>query len=428
MPTTAYSVTPGMTTMAPPQAFTPGNSGFATITELTGLQRKVTLMGRCLPFDAIPEGYEQAHSITRNAGTPEKTLQVLGFDPKAAEWKGTWDTRYMWNAGMFVLASGGSGANMAALFAAVNTAWQARDIMLDILRQGQEVLVTYGFDTGAVSLRGLLTAFNTELKNAEIIHWTMRFEWTSDSEVYTTPQVTVAGPNTANWYDKAMAALTNAQSTYNSNWVRQAEQPFDVANAALNVADGYMQDYVQSTIMGIGALTNQIGALAQKAEGFASAPADMAQQIASLAGQVKQTITDLQAEGLTVAASYGVAARMWVSVATSPLEFMPFTRTPACADSQDTPDAEIGAVSAAIALDGAVKDLLSESLTLGTQGLQYLTGAVKDVVTVGEGDTLRSISTSEYGTPDNWNLIATVNGIVGDNVTPGMIQLIPEVK
>lgn len=384
--------------------FTPGNPTVVILRETTGQKRRVRLSGRCLPFKPLSENVTQVVKTTRNPGSPIKTVQVLGFDPTNADWKGCLDTRYMWDKPAFQTDDG------SGTWQTIRTAAAARVYLGDICKQGQELVVTYGPEDFSTTARGMLTVVGFDIQNWQIIDFRLHFEWTGDTELVAPPMLTRTVPDTRSWRDKAQALL-------------------DAVTDALDMVDGLYEDYVTDTINQVNSLLLSVSDLTQRIEGMAAKPADTARDLAVLAENVVQSVWNIEAGAVATVAAYQGAIARWEGVASTHVEFLPFMRTPSTPDGADSASAEIASVSAALAIDAAARGVVAQARTLKAQALSFIAPEVRDVYQVRPGDTLRSIAAARYnGAVDNWTLIAAFNDLDSDDLTPGMYLLLPEVS
>lgn len=165
-----------------------------TIKEATGEKRLVTLRGRGLPFRPIVLSGSQRHDLSWYGGSPEGTMQVLGSKEEPTTIRGRWANRFISKVGdsaeIARALSDGLVAGQPPRPAGdlqdiqapatidhdpVDDVADLANVVDDIRRQGQQVKVAWGH----IQRFGLLSKFVQKWQTTGILEWEMTFTWVS---------------------------------------------------------------------------------------------------------------------------------------------------------------------------------------------------------------------------------------------------------
>jgi nucleoid-associated protein YgaU len=370
------------------------------IRETTGRKRTVTMSGRCLPFRPVPLSTQQRSKITYYPGATEATAQVFGPHHTDLEVTGLLLTRYMASDVCFFLEEPGSAGEI------VDTAERAREVLNDLCRSGQEVVVSWGQEPFGVIQRGLVRSVKFPEESPYRIAWEMAFDWIADTELHVAPLLPAADqPAGEGLLDQIDSAINTAQSVLT------------------DLQDAY-REYVVQTMRRIDTTRSKVAGLVAQAADLAAKPAQAASNALLMAQSVKQDLVDTQTAAIQTAGAYTTIARIWQATGHN-LAFTPWTAT-RDRPGDDSGEQTISAVQAA-EMDRSRRAMRWQAYVVETQARASMTNPIRDVYVVVAGDTLRRISTRYYGTPDRWQDLADYNGISTDELTAGMVVLIPEV-
>ncbi len=386
--------------------FGPGNDMVITISELTGELRQIRLSGRCLPNAPLEEPMEQAVKIIRYAGAVEKTIQVLGFDPKDADWKGKWDASFMYGDPYFQYNDNNTGG-----FTHIRSAAQARKIAGGMLKQGQLLEVLYGPEGVETRVRGILSRAKFLLHNFVTIEWEMHFDWQSDTTVNAAPSVTQSAPDATGWSEDMQNLIGDLEG-------------------AMAFVDNAYRTGLNDALGVLNTMLDLINDVVDFAVSLATLPARAARDIADMCAKVLGTFDDLKEKFLSIGAAYGTAQDAWDRLGSSDVS----DEAPAMRAGQreaagaNRADYEVAAVDAAQAFEESVRVVRARCRELAAQAAAYLAPKIKAIYQVQPGDSLYSIAAAFFaGNVDRWMDIADANGLESDSLFGVVALIIPEV-
>lgn len=358
----------------------------------------VTLSGWCLPVGGLTNESEQRMHTTWYPGATQATAQVFGPKYNPTVINGQLRLRYMDGNAFRVENYGGQTFD-------THTPEDAKAILEDMLRVGRQVSVRWSdtsSGTDQAARWGLVRRFRSTILRPQFIEWECEFEWLgSDAEK---PTLQTANPPPDG--KDLLRVLTTVLET-----IEDCQRIYRQAVNTVNTAVLTASDAVDSAI----ALT--------------AVPAQHAQAMAVVAGNVRQAISDAAVEGVAVLSAYSRAQAMFEDQArnTSPLASLSNV-DPTTGGMSPPPDDAASQVEAALRAYEVQSQLMAvkaENEALWALAIAQSQPTLLDTYTVKDGDTLRRLSTRYYGTPNSWETIADFNGLKGDDLTTGTVLRIP---
>lgn len=369
-----------------------------TITETTGDARSLILRGRSLPYRGVNYGAELRVEAKYFPGNPVAQAQVLGSMWLPTTLRGMWKDRFLVNEDSSVtllnfpktglaarpgLIFGGGNSFQSGGALPTNKAQRARvvrDAMFLLQRAGQLLRVEWG----SMARFGFIKSFDADHDREEDIRWEIEFLWISDTTA--SPKVKERpGIDPPGLLARILAALAAA-----------------IANLQTILAG------ILGRVLAVSQLITKIGSLMTGLVDILTGFVNLAFVPAQMFGVLKQqltgiilSITDLLSTIRSVPAAYGA-----IKAGGSPAEIN---------------TAELAAL--AIAFNASVLGVEMADQRDALTELESPT--LLGVLTAQENTTLRDVSTSFYGTPDNWTIIAEFNGFVSSIVTRGTLIYVP---
>jgi len=347
-------------------------SGFI-IEELSGNKRTILLTDRALPYRPLSLSGTMRVQITRYAGNPVATSQVLGAQEEPTSITGFWKDRFL-QGSTFAQIDNVPVANVRELVTIVD----------DVRRKGQLVEVRWDEQTR----QGQLVRFDQKWHNPHDVEWEIQFEWISQGEANPPP----AG-NLPDLSDLAAELIAVSQTT-------------------ASVSPPSLLDRVAQFAVDMQVLQEAIIATADEARqvvintvNAVSPPLTAASRTLAVLDTARR-----EAQGLMDFAQQDVSR----SIVQQPAADVSFGKTLACS----------------LYLARARQAAKATRATAVNRGvdLQATTGARSSVISVRvrDGENLRSISTRVYGNQDGWRRIAQFNGLVTSDVPAGTLVLVPQ--
>lgn len=334
------------------------------IEETTGQQRMVSLAGRALPYQGVSWGGRQRTKKTWYPGNPVATMQVLGPEETTTRLSGMWKDRFIGQTG-FVHVRG---------FDTVRLAEDLVRIFESLRRSGNELRVQWG----AQVRFGVLVDFEPRYIRPEDVEWQAEFEWLGVDSVA----------------PRAAAAPLRDQR------VRQALQDLD--DDFVFDPPTILPDYRAQVTSSLAALRVQTGIMfdrLRQAAATVSLPLDVVQGLVAAADKIRTEAEDLKGRLADQVYTYAQTTDQVSTVL-------------ACAAWRGNVSVRTGALRST-ALRQA-KELEARARP----------GALAVVVVRGD-TTLRQLALVYYGSADQWQQIADVNGFDSSVVPAGTVVVIP---
>ena len=344
-------------------------AGAFEIRELTGSQRRVVLRGRALPYQGAMWEVSQRERTKWYAGNPVATQQVLGPEEMPTTIEGQWKDKYLLNA-----ADGTTSAVVEgfALQALPGTAAQLVEAFEALARSGNSVRVEWGSQVRT----GLLKRFRAAYDREEDLAWEAEFSWSSRND------------------EVAPRAAAPPETVF---------ELVSAANAVSDIPlpeDGLLdQDYLAEVLSEIATIEGQVSELLGILDTI-----DQIQDAPSLIlGRVRTAVENL---------------RNQATVAINRLAEIPGVT----ASTNDRASTTIEVERWRAQQTRAIFVLRRQAQKTGDAVRDQLTPEASRVVTVTQATSLLTISVQEYGTPDEWQFLADINGL-DSSIAPAGFQL-----
>ncbi len=362
------------------------------IRQLTGPKRTLQLGGRGLPFaESMEFGGSQRLERTLYGGSPDASIQIQGPDEKPWSPNGLWSDRYMVGPDPSLVAriTSGPGATGTQMQTAYEIA-QALDLMR---REGQIVRVSYDLEVRY----GVIDDFTYKFApTSDRIEWALSFQWLGRTDSPALPSATqrIGALDYSSKLSQAVATLQGLVTDV-SELPTQFPLEFDVLSSfqAGVAALSNLRDSAYNTIA---SYTSQIQSATETARSVLTLGAQTITDSVDLALETEHTsyrvLTGIADQAGVTAGQYVAAAAYANRLRDQAVVIQDF--------SQDFVDT---------AREAYTSDVLA-------------------IYTVKTGEDLRSISLAFYGTANDWQAIASFNGLRGPvDVLPGDGLFIPRI-
>lgn len=355
-----------------------------TIQELTGDKRTLTLTQRALPYGPMSWSGKQRAEFTTYPGNPIKTMQVLGAEENPSDMSGFWKDR-------FIGVTSGQQTSMAYYTqngqqTSLVTAIDLVALVDDIRRKGQRIVAQWG----PVVRRGLLEEFEQKWHNVHDVEWTMRFEWTDQND----PDAAAVVSQDTDY--------ANAQGTMQA----QSQSMQDTVTAAADPVVSPLQlDAVQTLVTTI---INDTQDFADTVASTVSNTLPVIDQQRRLASILQTIANDCDALSAQINSAPSITF-----VSGSP------------------PTAQIGGPTLAVdyfnrTMLGLARDTKYGALTTQANIINSIQPNILGVFTARENTDLRDVSTTYYGTQNDWRSIMAFNGMADSTLESGDSVFVPQ--
>jgi hypothetical protein len=384
-----------------------GTPSFFVMFETTGQQRVISLGGRALPYRPFEVSGDMRIETTWYPGNPIGTLQVLGASEGQTTITGMWKDRFISTApgltGFVSAVSSAIQGNQNALqpdgYAALNGAQVAdvstlAQIIDDIRRQGQLLEVRWD----KLIRRGVMTRFVQKWLRHQDLEYEITFQWISQGDP-TPPVVLSQEPDRASLVANLQAAYNTLFSAYDPDFplTEAFQKSAGGAVASINAA---VQDMANNEVNYTNSAVN---------------PLQAAQRALAALQDIQTGANDI------VAACEAQPGRAIIQLPNN---------------SSGYPNLTL--VSYGLALDAAeyLRQLIlaaQQMATLAAYNGQQLQARVQDTELIGvfvarQGQDLRDVSTTYYGTQDEWVRLAQYNGQAQSACIQGQTYYVPKLR
>lgn len=354
------------------------------IQELTGEQRRLSLLGRALPYQSYELEGSMRAEVTWYPGNPIATIQLLGAEEKPTTVKGMWKDRFLGSVTpdgqpveptAVALWQGAQVASTRALVAAVE----------QLRLSGQLLEVTWGETVRS----GILTRFKQTWPRFEECEWEMEFTWISRGEQ---PQPTSAPPSTQAPQDFAGEVSVAVQAMR-----ADIEEP-DVATFA---------DIIGDLLAAIDRLESQVQEIQDAVQNGVDqvlSPLQVMRRAIGAVNRMKQAAADIVDTCANVPAQFVEEGGGAYTDFGAALNCDAFLRA-----FQEN--------ARAVQLACAEQDEALRASATAT--------SVTDVFIASQDMDLRNVSVQYYGTQDQWTYLKAYNGLDSSKLTAGTVVLIP---
>jgi nucleoid-associated protein YgaU len=344
------------------------------IEETTGRGRTIELKGRALPYQGVGFGGEMRHSTTWYAGNPIATMQVLGPTLENTTIEGMWSDRFL--PGQFELTGFPDLAGFDG-----TTSIQTAEVLIrafEQLRDSGNALRVQWFHTAR---QGIIKNFTPTWIRPQDCKWSVEFTW----------------------------------------FAADLEQPI---RAAFN--DVPAQDMLTKTTSHDDAF---VAEPAYIAPAFSSSVEEATNNVRVQAGQIFDQIRQAQdtikvpAQNIQACVAAASSLRSYANQEVAQLTELPYTY----AQTGDSVIQVLGCEDWRRLLARNSDSLTATSLRTSQQFQENVLPGSLAVVTVPGDTTLRQLSTTYYGTPDSWTIIADANDLTDSLVAAGTVLVIPAI-
>lgn len=361
--------------------------------ELTGDQRTLTLRGRALPYRPFTLSGSQRNNIEWYNGNPIGVLQVYGAEHKPTTITGAWKDTFIGDSTeVFALLDGGAITNVRDL----------ADLTDDIMRKGQEIVVTWMDRTRY----GILEDFTQKWITGHDLEWEMQFAWVGQDDVQLSLNTPFIADNSAADIVSVPNEIQDGLDQLATPTIRLQEEGIDVGGAINGFVTGFSSDY-QSLVDNANNLANEISDQSDELQDtisnvavIATAPSDAQRRIAGIldgiklnAGLCRDSFAQIDGGRLNLGGTFGAVL---ADRSSSRQQAMTATSLQTIAASQEA------------------------------KLLRALTAQVIMVYTARAGDTLMAASQTFYGTPDNWRDLMLYNNLEDDVLIAGQVIVAPQ--
>lgn len=348
----------------------------------------VVLRGRAMPYqDPSWEG-EQHTKTTFYPGNPVGTQQVLGAREGTTSFNGMWKDRFI---------RGNVTRNGSA--DTVQSALDAVALMNELWRSGKAVRVQWA----NVVRSGLIRRFTFTPKRVQDIAWEIEFEWNSRDD------------------EEAPRASTEQSAPSGQDLLRRMNELEDIAALAPPSAAELLAQ-VLSTINSVREQVANAVDLLRTVETVVNAPAAILGALQSAVNSIVAQLEDFRQRilGPRTSARDAQTSRRVKGDYTSPTASARDGGAPSSSSVQEL-QFEIWCRSLGASAAGLGFQL--QRLLLDVQSRRQPRTA--RVITVRAGETLYSLATRHYGSPDFANFLALSNRLTTANVPPGYQLRVP---
>ena len=379
------------------------DGGPLVLSERTGEKRTLALSGRALPYRGPEFVGTMRAEFMAYPGNPTRSVQVLGAEEGSTTFSGTWKDRFL-----------GKGAEAdASVYLGDKGVYSAMELALlvdDFRRKGQ--LIRMQWD--AIARDGILIGFSFKPQNRHDLEWSMTFQWISQGED-AFPVSMVPPPSLdevrGSWLDQLEGLLDDVQAPFAmvdgvataiDQQVRRAEAAIDMITQTGTGILGTIQSAVQSLQHIVGLLDSLRGAGETLRLALDATPgASMA--VSPLASVLDSSGTFARADGGAVGASVGQSSGASASTHAQQVRAERYRRRMM---RRARTMRHLAARQLQAVLERLEPDLLA--IFIAPAELDYWT-----------------ISTTYYGTPDEWWRLQRFNNSSTSLVAVGTVIFVP---
>lgn len=360
-----------------------------TIEEMTGERRVLRLVGRALPYRPFNLKTKQRVELTWYPGNPEATATVLGAAEEPTQINGMWKDKFISN--QVEAASIASGAVETVLVFPITLNDEPVDnvrlavvILDDIIRAGQQLRVSWDEQTRV----GHLTQFDKNWDNYHDLTWSMTFEWISRGEP-TVPTVFTTSVSLSDSSGRIAAAAADFRATINEITLPPGEEIADLLTESVTSID----DSVLAVTTAVSSTVRKFGA-----------PFEAARRVISSCTQII-----LQAEATIVGIQSQVNGYFDAAVSLADQSFQ--RRLSWAAYGRQVIRSARRLRQIAVEQRNALAKQIESTLLA--------------VYTARQGEDLRLVSETFYGSPFDWRSLLTFNELTSTALVAGQVILVP---
>lgn len=384
------------------------------IEEKGGRNRRVTLIGRGLPYRPLSLESEQRVKVTNPPGSPEGFGTVMGPTFGETSIDGFWKDKFIGTGAteqppitVETPRSAASQARGALTGSQVGSAQEATQLFESLCAEGQLVEVTWGW----VKRRGYLKKFSPKIHNIHDVEWSATFAWTSKA----IPLASVEFGNLAGRIDSA----TGFRGL------------LDRIRQIADVPQTMMREYMDVYRSNIAKISSSVIDMEEAAAGLIeeTSPVNEANRITSSLGGIVSAANDI----VDTTESVG-----WAGLFENPRRALPFgssyLASPVSSTNWDSYYARVlDSIDPVEILQARLyeRETITDAKRIRDEaearrramdaGPGYTLGTYR----AREGEDLRDVSRLYYGTPMQWRPIMLFNGMDSIELYPGQTIAIP---
>lgn len=364
------------------------------IEEVTG-DLSVVLRGRSMPYRGVEWGVEQRIKTDWYPGNPVASQQILGPQEGKTVLKGMWKDRFIRGS---IEVSGADTPRFAT---------DAVQLFHRICRAGRLLRVSYLAEVRVGYLRKFVPTYD----RAQDVAWEMEFEWQGrEDQVFVREEEAPSSPRTG--FD-LFSALQDAVAA---------------VAAVVSLANAWVAGIV-SAINEIGDSIAGLTRLLEVAATLTSLPSTLIGAITAQVAAIVRQVTSLLRQILSPRGTVTPVAQLVAKPAISPTSRKASAAGSGSRRGQAPPASAVANTTrferARRAVGRAASNIAAYAQTEEARILARVSPATTVVVTVSEQQSLYSLSTKYYGSPDYAGYIAAVNRLGSGNVAAGTQIRIP---
>ena len=354
-----------------------------SITELTGTKNELVFTGRALPYRPVSFEGTMRLNVSRSAGNPVGTSQILGAEEAPTTFNGMWKDRFMkaFSDSFVPVRQQGLVTLNGAALADVRNVVRVVD---EMRMRGQLLSVRWD----SIIRHGHLRRFKQTWHRAEDVEWEMDFEWISRGETITPIAFSFQVPSfdIANEIQSAidgLVTLVKAPFALVQNIQREIDNNINALSEAAATLTATANNAVKTVLSPLDTARSALSAL---------------QTVQNSAASIERTFRSIPARALR-------AGREIASIAyDETLEAEDYAR-------------RARAQARALRYLAAMRRQELQANTVDQEVVQTFIAT--------QGLDLRDVSTRFYGTPDEWRRIASFNGLTSSTLPGGAKVLVP---
>lgn len=400
------------------------NPSSIVIKEQTGDRHKLELIGRALPYQKVKfEGTMNAE-VTWYPGNPTATVQMLGPQEGTTAINGIWKDRFVRTTIPGLLFNTpviNPPGKILYDNTAVQDVLQATKIVDGFRRRGQ--ILKFSWDE--ITRYGIMTRFTQTWDRREDCEWEMEFQWVSQTEAVPTVSFSLAA--LIGDLINAILDAINSALDFVAACIGMIQQIIDFVNSIVNLINNIVDAIVE--------IASKLASLGRSIANLAMVPMEIAQAVVSACQSIKSQFVQManafesipDRYGAAIASVTGGETKAQKDDAAATAALVAAKRNTAVENPSQAQVLTISKLKRA-----AMRAARKARIAAAQKAAELLESMAQrnDVITViaREGQNLREISQTYYGTPDEWQTIGRFNGIHGSALTVGQIVYVPSLN
>lgn len=375
------------------------------IKELTGDQRTLVLRDRALPYRPFELSGSQRNTIEWYPGSPIGTLQVYGSKEETTVCNGQWKDKFLAGSAGTAPAEVGRADTIGvqtliddigqsiqaevidSQARVLRTAIDLCTLVDDIRRKGQEIEVTWLNQVR----RGIIERFTTRWETGHDVAWEIAFVWISQGESLSDIAFKSDASDLADLPNK-MQSLMDEEFAAEAAVVPQAGDRFADINGALQEAGAELQR-----------LTDDLTDMVVQASATITAPGEAVRRAVGILDGLKLT------------------AELWWEIACDTADGVSLDLTELLSFGEVL--AQRGELRERA---GAANEMRNLAAREQAKLLSSLNADVIRVFQARDGQDLREVSLTFFGTPDEWRSLMLFNNLTTSQLSAGQVVFVPQ--